>query len=95
MSLLDKIRNQPEYIRKIIVWFVVIIFGLILLFFWLKVVSSKIKEVEKEDFLGKTDFSEIKDGFKNIPKIEILELTEEEQKQLEEELKKLEQENQE
>lgn len=45
-DFLQKIRNQPEGTRKIILWVTVISFSLVLFFFWIKNFREKIKNLD-------------------------------------------------
>ena len=79
MNILQKIRNQLEKTRKVILWAIVIIFGLILFFFWIKNVQSKLESFQKEEFKEKLNLPKLE-----VPKIEMPEFSEEELKKLEE-----------
>ncbi len=57
--MLQKLRNQPEYIRKIILWSVVVIIGFSLLIWWAKSFQQRIKSFKGEAFQ------------KELPKLEI------------------------
>lgn len=79
MDFLEKLRKQPEHVRKIILWTTVIIIGLILSFFWIKEILKNIEEVKSSpSFIPKLELDE------NMP--EIPKLPEQELKQLEEEI---------
>jgi len=92
MGFLRKIQNQPEHIRKIILWSLVVIFGLGLATWWVKNFQQKIKSFEKEEFIEELKIPSLKEELKGlpeieIPKIEIPEISEEELKKLEETIK--------
>lgn len=74
MNILQKFQNQPEKVRKAILWLVVIIAGLILFIFWLKNAQEKIKNFQKEG-LG---LPSLKEQIEGMPKIEMPETSEEE-----------------
>jgi len=60
MNFIDKIRNQPKYIRKIILWSITIIFGLILMGLWIYLSGKNVRNFNKQSII---------DGL-NLPKIE-------------------------
>lgn len=89
MNFLKNIQEQPEHVRKIILWTVVIILGALFLFVWIQSIEIRVQEVKQEDETFKEfkppDFNE---SLKNIPAIEmpeLLDLSEEELNQLLEE----------
>ncbi len=47
---LQKIQNLPEKKRKIILWLIVIIIGIVLGYFWIKNFQEKINNFRMEDF---------------------------------------------
>jgi uncharacterized membrane protein len=79
VKILYKIQNLPKETRQIILWAIVIIFGLILFFFWIKNVQSKLENFQKEEFKEKLNLPKLE-----VPKIEMPEFSEEELKKLEE-----------
>jgi len=79
VKILYKIQNLPKETRQIILWAIVIIFGLILFFFWIKNVQSKLESFQKEEFKEKLNLPKLE-----VPKIEMPEFSEEELKKLEE-----------
>jgi len=93
MEFLRKIQSLPESTRKIILWGIVIIIGLGLLALWIKNFQQKIKSFQTEELKEELKLPSLQEELKGIPKIEIPKLeipenSEEELKQLEEELKK-------
>ncbi|MGB2762570.1 MAG: hypothetical protein WBC21_03490 [Minisyncoccales bacterium] len=46
-----KIQSQPEYIRKIIFWVVIIILAVSLFFIWLKIVDQRIESFQNQESL--------------------------------------------
>ncbi|MCX6759210.1 MAG: hypothetical protein NT012_01450 [Candidatus Nealsonbacteria bacterium] len=84
MNILQKIRNQSEKTRKVILWVIVIIFGLILFFFWIKNVQSKLESFQKEEFKEKLNLPKLEVPKIEMPKFEMPEFSEEELKKLEE-----------
>ncbi len=84
-----KIQNQPEDIRKIILWSAVIIISLGFLFLWLHTVKIRLKTFQKEKLFEGIRVPQLKEELRKMPKIEvpeikIPEISEEELKQLEE-----------
>jgi len=49
MGFLKKLQKQPEHIRKLILWIVVIITGLILVILWAINVSYNIRKLQEEN----------------------------------------------
>ena len=87
-EFIKKIQSQPEHIRKIILWSVVIIVGLGFLFLWLQSVKIRLKTFQKEKFFESIGIPELQEELKKMPEtefpeIEIPELSEEELKELE------------
>ncbi len=68
MDILQKIRNQPKHIRKIIFWSALILLGLGLLFFWSKDLSKKFDGLKNKKFLEEFKISEFKAELNKIPK---------------------------
>lgn len=65
-SYLDLVRGLSETKRKMILWVVVIIFGLVLLSFWTKSFQKRLQDFKKEEFKKELNFPELE-----MPKIEI------------------------
>lgn len=84
MKFLKKLQNKPENIRKIILWVAIIIIGLALIFLWVINVKRNIQKFQKEDFIKNFNLSEFEEKMKDLPKIEMPEIDEEEFKKLEE-----------
>jgi len=76
MDLLKKIRNQPENIRKIILWVIIIIVGLGLAIFWVKNFQKRLKSFQKEELKEKLQLPSLQEKLRGIPKIEIPEVYE-------------------
>ena len=60
MNFIQKIRNQPKYIKKTILWSITIIFALILASLWIYLSGRGIRNFNKQSVI---------DGL-NLPKIE-------------------------
>jgi len=84
MDFLRKLQALPETKRKMILWTVVIIFGLILFFFWLKNVQSKLESFPKEEFKEKLNLPKLELPKIEMPEFEMPEFSEEELKEGEE-----------
>jgi len=61
LNFLDKLRKQPEYIRKFMLWSIVIILGLILTAIWINGSYKKIQKLKSENIIQEL----------NLPKIEM------------------------
>ena len=70
MNILHKIRSQPLYIRKIILWVVVMIVGLGLATLYIKNFQQKLKSFKMDKFKEELKLPEFKEEL-SIPKIEI------------------------
>lgn len=51
MNFLDRLRKQPEHIRKLILWIIVIILGLILAVLWINSSYKKIQELKSQNVI--------------------------------------------
>ena len=51
MNFLDKLRKQPKHIRKLILWIVVVVLGLILVVLWINSSYKKIQELKSQDVI--------------------------------------------
>ena len=49
--ILEKLRNLPLRIRKIILWSVIAILGLGLLVWWLKIAQEKLEAFQAQEFI--------------------------------------------
>jgi len=74
MNILQKIQNQPEKNKKIILWATLIVLGLILAFFLVKNAREKIREFEAEKAIGDLDFSKLEIPELEIPNFDMFEL---------------------
>ena len=64
MDFINKLQNQPEHIRKVILWIIVIIVALILASWWIYNSYWKLKNFPKEEFIKELKlpkFEEIKE----------------------------------
>jgi len=86
MNFLAKIQNLPERNRRIILWSVVVISSLILLTFYVKNFQQRLKSFKTEELKEQLQFPPLPEELKELPKIEMPKISEEELKKLEEEL---------
>jgi len=66
-----KIQDLPESTRKIILWVIIIIIGLILISLYIRNVQGKIKGFNLEEFKKELNLPSLEKGLNNLPKIEI------------------------
>jgi len=91
MEFFKKIQSWPESRRKIILWTIVIIIGILLFTFYFKNVQKRLKDFKGEDIKEQLKIPELQEKLKEIPRIEmpeieIPEISEEELKKLEEKM---------
>ena len=89
MDFIKKLQNKPEREKKIILWSVLIIIGLLFLLLWIYMSQKSIRELKTEDIIEQINLPSKED----IPKIEESSL--EDLKELEELMNQLKQEEQE
>ena len=85
MSFIQKLQRQPEHVRKMILWAVVIIIGLGLSIWWIRSSYWRIKKFPKGEFIENV---KLPDFGKELPKMEMPEFPEEELEKLREEMEK-------
>ncbi|MBZ9578042.1 hypothetical protein KJA13_03360 [Patescibacteria group bacterium] len=61
MNILKKLQKQPEHVRKMILWSVVIIVGLVLAVLWINSSYKGIQKLESQNIIQEL----------NVPKIEM------------------------
>jgi len=66
LSFVKKLQNQPENIKKIILWSIIIVIGLGLLTIWILNFRQKIKEFKKEDLIKGFNLPNFQEDFKEI-----------------------------
>ena len=96
MSFLAKLQKLPESKRKIILWSIMILVGILLFFLWVKSSQERLKSFHQQEFIEKLQVPDFKKELEKIPqpempKVEMPEPTEEELKQLDEMMKETEQ----
>ncbi|KPJ55223.1 hypothetical protein AMJ47_01845 [Parcubacteria bacterium DG_72] len=89
MDFIKKLQKKPEHEKKIILWTVLIIVGLLFLLLWIYMSQKSIRELKTEDIIEQMNIPQKED----IPKIE--RPSEEDLKELEELINQLEQAEQE
>ncbi len=67
MNILDKLRGRTEEQKKIIVWAIVIVFGILLFNFYLKAAVEKIKKEGIEDIGSQMQFPDIEKMINDMP----------------------------
>ena len=86
-NFFKKIQGLPESKKKIILWSIVIMLGLILLIWWIKNVQEAIRGFQKEELKKELNVPILEEKLKEMPKIEVPEI--EIPAEVEEELRKL------
>ncbi len=71
MNVLHKIQNLPESKRKIILWIVVIVIGLLLFTWWIRNSQIKLKSFEIKKFKEELKIPSFGEELKNLPGLEI------------------------
>ena len=88
MSILDKLQKQPEYIRKIILWGIIIIAGLGLGIWWMYNSYQKMQGFQREEFIEGVNLPSLEEELEKLPKIEMPEIDEEKLEELKKEIEK-------
>ncbi len=86
MTFLEKIRHLPEARKKIIFWSLIIIIGLGLFLLYFKNIQNNIKKLKSINFKEELKMPDFSEGLKDLPKIEMPKISEEELKKTEEEI---------
>ena len=84
MTFLEKIRNLTETRKKIIFWSLIIIIGLGLFLLYFKNIQNNIKKLKSINFKEELKMPDFSEGLKDLPKIEMPEISDEELKKIEE-----------
>ena len=88
MTFLEKIRHLSETRKKIIFWSLIIIIGLGLFLFYFKNIQNNIKNFKLINFKEELKMPDFGEELKDLPKIEMPEISEEELRKIEEEIQK-------
>lgn len=67
MDILNKLRKQPENIRKLILWITIIILGLVLAVWWIYSSYQGIKKLQAEKIIEELNLPDLEE----LPKIEV------------------------
>jgi|WetSurMetagenome_2_1015567.scaffolds.fasta_scaffold1397776_2 hypothetical protein len=70
MNFLEKIQNLPVGKRKFILWFLLAIIALLLFSLYMKNVSSRLKNLNADDFKKGLNVDKLKEGFNQLPKMQ-------------------------
>jgi len=89
MKFLEKLRNLPERQRKIILWPVVIIIGILLFIFYIKSLKLRLESKSYEEIREQLKIPEFQERLKELPgiempEIEVTEISEEEWEKMKE-----------
>lgn len=68
-DLKQKIKNLPEKKRKIILWTVMILMGLVLAVFYIKNLRERFQDINLENFKEDIQIQSLEKDLKNIPVI--------------------------
>jgi len=74
MKFLEKLRNLPERQRKIILWSVVIIIGILLFIFYIKSLKLRSESKSYEEIREQLKIPEFQERLKELPGIEMPEI---------------------
>ena len=69
MSFLKKLQEQPRYIRKIILWAIVIIIGIIFLAVWVRNSQARLRNFQLEGFKEQLKLPSLEGSQLGLPKI--------------------------
>jgi len=86
-DFLEKIRQKSKEERKAIFWILVIFFGIAFFGFWLLTVKQQVDSFNKDKVRQDFNLPQLEEQFKNLPKLELPEINQEDLKQIEDLLK--------
>lgn len=69
MNILQKIQNLPESQRKIILWSLVVIIGLVLLIFVFKNFQKRMEKLQTESLKEELNIPLLEEELKNLPEL--------------------------
>ena len=75
--MLQKLQNQPENIRKIILWAIVLLVGFLLMIWWGKSFQQRMKSFKEGGFQKELKLPSFNKELKELPKLEIPKIDEE------------------
>jgi len=64
MDIFKRLRTQPEYIRRIILWGTVIVLGLILGVWWIKRFSQRLENFSQKGFVEQLKIPDFREELK-------------------------------
>jgi len=83
----EKIQQKSKAERKTIFWILVIFFGIAFFGFWLLAVKRQINSLNKGKIKQDFNLSQLEEQLKNLPKLELPKIDQQELKQIEDLLK--------
>jgi len=86
-DFLEKIRQKSKEERKAIFWILVIFFGIAFFGFWLLTVKQQVDSFNKDKVRQDFNLPQLEEQFKNLPKLELPEINQEDLKQIKDLLK--------
>jgi len=66
-KFIKKVQDQPERVKKIILWSVMAVLGMALLVLWILNVKSHFRNFNKEKFFEDAGVSNLKENLKSVP----------------------------
>ncbi len=73
MNFLQKIREQPILIKKIIFWVLIVFISLCLLFWWLKIAQRRVETFKKENIMNDINISVLKEKLDSTSSVQLKE----------------------
>ena len=70
-NFLKNVQRQPESTRKIILWSVVIVVGLVLFFLWLHITEVRLKNFQKGKIFQNLGTPNFQEGLGSVPAMEL------------------------
>ncbi len=95
MDFLNKLRKQPEDIKKIILVVIIIVSVVILLVLWLMFCAYKINKFDKRGFIEEIGLPSLEEKAKNFPDVEMPESIKQDLEEIEQDIKEAEEKSEE
>jgi len=86
-DFLKKVRQKSKAERKTIFWILVIFFGIAFFGFWLLIVKRQVDSLNKNKIKQDFNLLQLEEQLKNLPKLELPKIDQQELKQIEDLLK--------
>ena len=86
-DFLEKIRQKSKEERKAIFWILAIFFGIAFFGFWLLTVKQQVDSFNKDKVRQDFNLPQLEEQFKNLPKLKLPEINQEDLKQIKDLLK--------